>query len=146
MVSIQEINNIKDWAYVIHIGEYDAIWIHGIACYIKDDCAIYFESFGGEHIINKIKKFIGNQNIIANIYKIQIYDLIMCEYFWSGFINFMLDNKSFTDFIGILSSHDYKQIDKKYLSIFNKCNILYIIMEKSYKFVNFYPYITTNID
>ena len=73
------------------------------------------------------------------------YDLL-CEYFWGNFINFTLDNKSFTDSIGLLSSLNFKQIDKKYLSIFNKCNILYIIMKHSHKFINFYPNIVTNIN
>ena len=50
---------------------------------------IYFDSFGVEHIPKKIKKFIGNKNIITNIYSIQAYNSIMCGYFCIGFINFM---------------------------------------------------------
>ena len=38
----------------------------------------YFDSFGVEHIPKEIKKFIGNKNIITNIYRIQPYDSIMC--------------------------------------------------------------------
>ena len=37
----------------------------------------YFHSFGVDHIPKEIKKFIGNKNIIAYIYRIQAYDLIM---------------------------------------------------------------------
>ena len=36
------------------------------------------------------KKFIGNKNVIANIYRIQPYNSIMCGYFCIGFIHFML--------------------------------------------------------
>ena len=32
---------MKDWAYVINLGEYDDIWTHRIHCYIKDDCNIF---------------------------------------------------------------------------------------------------------
>ena len=39
---------------------------------------IYFDSFGVEHIPKEIKKFVGNKNIITNIYRIQTYDSIMC--------------------------------------------------------------------
>ena len=51
---------------------------------------IYFDSFGVEHIPKEIKKFIGDKNIITNIYSIQAYDSIICEYFCIGFIDFML--------------------------------------------------------
>ena len=49
---------------------------------------IYFDSSGTEHIPKEIKKFIKNKNII-NIYIIQAFDLIMCEYFCIGFIVFV---------------------------------------------------------
>ena len=38
--------------------------------------AIFFESFGVEHIRKKVKKFLGNKNII-NIYGIRVYKSIM---------------------------------------------------------------------
>ena len=38
---------------------------------------IYFDSFGAENILKEIKKFIGNKNIITNIYSVQAYNLIM---------------------------------------------------------------------
>ena len=41
---------------------------------------MYFYSFGDEHIQKELKTFIGNKNIITNIYKKQAYDSIMCEY------------------------------------------------------------------
>ena len=47
---------------------------------------IYFDSFGVEQIPKEIKKFIGNKNIITNIYRIQAYDSIMYGYFCSGFM------------------------------------------------------------
>ena len=52
--------------------------------------ATYFDSFGVEHIPKEIRKFIRNENIITNIYRIQAYDSIMCGYFCTGFIDFML--------------------------------------------------------
>ena len=39
---------------------------------------IYFNSFGVEHIPEKIKNFIGNKNIKANIFRVQANDLVMC--------------------------------------------------------------------
>ena len=39
---------------------------------------LYFDSFGVEHIPKEIRKFIGNENIITSIYRIQACDSIMC--------------------------------------------------------------------
>ena len=36
------------------------------------------------------------KKIITNIYRIQAYDSIMCDYFCIGFINFMFNGKSLT--------------------------------------------------
>ena len=62
------------------------------------DEVIYFDSFGVENIPQEIKKFIGNKNIKANIYRVQANDLIMCGYFCIGFIGFMLAGKTLTDY------------------------------------------------
>ena len=75
---------IKDGAYVKNLDEYESIGTHWIALYVNGNSrktsydAIYFDSFGVEHIPKEIKKFIGNKNIITNICRIQAYNLIMC--------------------------------------------------------------------
>ena len=79
---------------------------------------IYFDSFGVEHIPKEIKKFIGNKNIITNIYRIQAYDLIMCGYFCIGFIDFMLKGKSLLDYTNLFSPNDYEKNDKIILKYF----------------------------
>ena len=73
---------IKDGVYVINLDEYESVGTHWIALYVNgNNNAIYFDSFGVEHIPKKIKHFIGNKNIITNIYRIQAYDLKMSGYF-----------------------------------------------------------------
>ena len=47
--------------------------------------ATYFESFAVEHIPKDVEKFIGNKNIIADIYRIQASNLIWCGNFCIGF-------------------------------------------------------------
>ena len=54
----------------------------------------YFDSLGVELIPKEIRKFIGNKNIITNIYRIQAYDSVMCEYFFIVLIDFMLKGKT----------------------------------------------------
>ena len=67
----------------------------------------YFDSFGVEHIPQEIKKFIGNKNIITNIYRMQAYDSIMCMYFCIGIIYFMLKGKSSLYYTNLFSLNDY---------------------------------------
>ena len=72
----------------------------------------YFDSFGVEHIPKEIKKFITHKNIITNIYRIQTYDLIMCEYFCIGFIDFMVKIKSLLYYIKLFSPSKYEKNKK----------------------------------
>ena len=48
-------------------------------------------------MLKEVKKFIGNRNIISNIYRIQNYDSITCGYFCIRFIDNMFKGKSLTD-------------------------------------------------
>ena len=91
-------NMIKNCAYVINLDEYHDIGTHWVALYINNKTVTYFDSFGVEHIPKEIMKSIGNKNVITNIFRIQAYDSIMCGYFCIGFINFMFNGNSLTDF------------------------------------------------
>ena len=82
------------------------------------DEVIYFDSFGVENIPQEIKKFIGNKNIKANIYRVQANDLIMCGYFCIGFIGFMLAGKTLTDYTALFSPYDFNKNDQIILSYF----------------------------
>ena len=67
---------------------------------------------GVENIPKEIKKFIGNKNVVTNIYRIQEYDSIMCGYFCIGFIYFILKGKSLLEYTNLFSPNDYKKNDK----------------------------------
>ena len=71
-------NKIKDGAYIINLDEYESIGTHWIAFYVNGNNVTYYDSFGVEHTPKEIEKFIGNKSIITNIYRIQVYDSIMC--------------------------------------------------------------------
>ena len=66
--------------------------------YVNGNNVIYFDNFGVEHILKELKKFIRNENIITDIYRIQPYNFIMCRYFCIGFIDFILKGKSLLDY------------------------------------------------
>ena len=74
-------DKIKDGAYVINLDEHFDIRTHWIALYVNNKSVTYFDNFRVEHILKEIKGFIDNKNIIANIFRIQAYDSVMCRYF-----------------------------------------------------------------
>ena len=85
---------IKGGPCVINLDEFKSIGTHWTALYVNGNNIIYFDSFGVELIPKEIEKFIGNKNIITNIYRIQAYDSIMCRYFYIRFIHFTLKSKT----------------------------------------------------
>ena len=111
-------NNIKNGAYVINLDEYHDIGTHWVALYVNNKTITYFDSFGVEHVPREIIKFIARKTIITNIYRIQAHDSIMCGYFCIGFINFMFNGKSLTDFTNLFSPKDLKKNDDIILKYF----------------------------
>ena len=57
----------------------------------------------------KLKKFLGNKNITTNIYRIYAYDSIMCRYFYTKFIDFVLKGKSFFDYSDLFFPKKYEK-------------------------------------
>ena len=102
----------------MNLDEYSDIETHWTALYVKNNDITYFDSFGVEHIPKEIKKFIGNNNIIANIFRIQAYDSILCGYFCIGFINFIFKGKSLTDCTNVFSPNNFKKNDDIILNYF----------------------------
>ena len=72
---------IKDGAYVINLDGYADVCTHWIALFCNRNEMVYFDSFGVEHVPEEIKKFIGNKNIKANIFRVHVSDSVMCGYF-----------------------------------------------------------------
>ena len=121
-------NIIKNGAYVINLDEYHDIGTHWVALYVNNKIVTYFDSFGVEHVPKQIMKFIARTSfglgshrkriIIGNIYRIQAYDSIMCGYFCIGFINFMFNGKSLTDYTNLFSLNDFNKNEDIILKYF----------------------------
>ena len=111
-------NTTKNGAYIINLDEYRDIGTHWVALYVNNKIAIYFDSFGVEHIPKEMMNFIVRKKIITNIYRIQAYDSIMCGYFYIGFINFMFSGKSLTDYTNLFSPNDFNKNDDIILKYF----------------------------
>ena len=113
-------NKIKDGAYLTNLDQYSDFGTNWTALYALNNNITYFDSFGVENIPKEIqKKIIGNKNIQANIFRIQTYHSVMRGFFsidilyyfcifW--FINFMVKNKSLTDFNNLFSPNDFKKM------------------------------------
>ena len=111
-------NKTKNDAYVINLDEYYDIGTHWVPLYVNNKIVTYFDSFGVEHIPKEIMKFITRKKIITNIYRIQAYDSIMCGYFCIGFINFVFNGKSLTDYTDLFSPNDFNKNDDIILNYF----------------------------
>ena len=83
-----------------------------VAIYATNDVATYFDSFGVEHLLKKIQKFIGSQIIEANIYRMKVYDSIISGHFCYGSIDFMLNNEIQANFTNLFSPNSFKKLMK----------------------------------
>ena len=84
---------------------------------------------GSAYVINldqykSIKKFMGNRNITTNIYRIQVYNSIMCRYFCIVFIDLMLKVTSLLDYINFFSPNKHESNNKIILKYFQQLNRL----------------------
>ena len=120
-------NTIKNGAYVINLDEYHNIGTHWVALYVNNKIVTFFDFFGVEHIPREVMKFINrasfrlgsrHKKIITNNYRIQAYDSIMRSYFCIGFINFMFNSKSLTDYTNLFSPNDFNKNDDIILKYF----------------------------
>ena len=136
---------VKKGAYVINLDEYENTGTHWVALFVKTNEAIYFDSFGIEHIPKEINKFINNDMIKSsylkrtaepsasarsalagikrNISRIEAYDSIMCGYFCIEFINYIFKGKTLLDYTNLFSPNDFKKNDRVIKRIFKneKC-------------------------
>ena len=56
-------NKIKKGAYVINLDEYENTGTHWGSVFVKPKYAVYFDSFGVEHIPKEINKFIRSKEL-----------------------------------------------------------------------------------
>ena len=109
---------IKDGANVINVDEYGDVGTHWIALYCNRSEIVYFNGFGVEHVSEEIKEFIGNKNIKPSIFRVQPNNSVMCEYFCTRLIDFMIAGKNLTDFTSIFCPYDFEKSDDIILSYF----------------------------
>ena len=78
--------------------------------YLQNNDIPFVDFFGVERIPKEIKTFIGRPSSIkTNIFRIQIYDSIMCGYFCIRFFYFTLAGKTLTNFMNLFSPNIFKK-------------------------------------
>ena len=82
--------------------------------------AVNVTCFGVEHIPKEVRKFIGDKNIITNIYKIQACSSIIYGYFCIGFIDFKFKGTRLLDYTHLFTPNEYKKNEKMILKYFQK--------------------------
>ena len=97
---------------LVHIGT------HWYALFCNRNEIVYFHTVGVEHIPGEIKEIIGNRNIKANIFRTQANNSVMCGYFCTEFIDFMLAGKKLTDYTNLFSPYDFDKNDQIIFSYF----------------------------
>ena len=113
-------SKLKDKIYVINLSECKSRGAPCITLYVNGNNIMYFERSGIEHIPKEmIKKVMGKKNILTNIYRIQAFNSIICEYFPIGFIEFMLKGKSLLDYANSFFSNKSEKCDKIILIFFS---------------------------
>ena len=111
-VKTDNLPKIKDWTYVTNLDEYSAIGTHWVALYVRYTNVTYFDYFDIEHVPKENKAFTDRSlSITRNIFRIQAYDSIMCRYFCIGIIDFMLAEKTLTEFTNPFSPNNFKKND-----------------------------------
>ena len=109
---------IKDGAYVINLDKYADVGKHWVALFCNRSEIVCFDSFGVEHVPEEFKEFFGIKSIKANIIRVQANNSVMCGFFCTGFIDFMIASKKLTDFTNLLSLYDFKKNDDIILNYF----------------------------
>ena len=100
-----------------NFDEFKLIGSDWVALYVNTEHVTYVDSFGVEHFPKETRKFIRNKNVIANIYRIQVYH----TYFWYfciKFIDFMLKGKRWIECWNFFSPKDFEKNHKITLKYF----------------------------
>ena len=116
---------LKISAYAINLDHSENTGTHWVVIFVKQNEVIYFDSFGVEYISKEIIKriehiFLEDKNIKTSIFRIQGNSSIMCGYFCILFIEYMLNNKTLTDFTNLFSPWDFKKNDEIIKRYFTK--------------------------
>ena len=104
--------------YVINLDDKKSKGTHWVLLFISKNTAVYFDSFEIEYILQEALNKIKDKSFTHNIFRIRDDDSIMCGYYCSIFIEYMIAGKTLLGYTNLFFSNDYEKDDKiiyKYL-------------------------------
>ena len=112
--------NIKNGAYVVNLDDLGSPGTRWVVVYCRGNNVTYFDSFSVGHIPKEVKIFVKGKKITSNIYRLQHYYSIMCEYYCIAFIYHIFNGGNLQSFNKMFSPTDFDLDDKIIYDMFNK--------------------------
>ena len=109
----------RDGGYVVNLDDLGESGTHWVAIFVNGNRAVYFDSFGVEHLPREIQRFLRGKDLMVNIYRVQDAKSVLCGYYCIKFLDFMFDGKTLMDFTSLFSPHDFKENEKIILRLFD---------------------------
>ena len=107
--SRNNLRKLKKESYVINLDHSKNTGTQWVVIFVKEDEVIYFDSFGVEYIPKEIMERIKNKNFKTSIFRIQDNNSIMYGCFCILFIEYMLNDKTLTDFTNLFSPWNFEK-------------------------------------
>ena len=85
---------------------------HWVSLFCDRNAAVYFDSYGTEYIPLGILNKIRGKSITHNIFRIQEDESVMRGFYCMTFIEYVLPEKTLSDYTTLFSPNDYKRNDK----------------------------------
>ena len=85
---------------------------HLVSLFIHKDVAIYFDSFGIGYLPQDVLNKIRDKSITHNIFRTQDNESIMCGFYCTAFIEYMIAGKTLSDYTNFRSPNGYKKSEK----------------------------------
>ena len=101
---------MKDGAYATNLDNENRKGTHWVSLFVNKDTALYLHSFWIEYIPQEVLNKIKDESITHNI--LQDYQSIMCGFYCTAFIEYMLSGKTFLDHTNLSFPNDYRKTDK----------------------------------
>ena len=98
--------------YVINLDDKNSKVTHWVSLFIDKNLAVYFDSFGIEYIPQEVLNKIRDKSITHNVFRIQDNESITCGFYCVAFIEYMLAEKTLSDYTNLFSPNDYKKNSK----------------------------------
>ena len=108
--------------HVINLNDGNSKETYWISIFINRNTVIYFDSFRIKYIPQEVFKKIRDESVTHNTFRIKGNKYIMCGFYFSTYIEYMLPGKTLLGYTNLFSPNDYLKNDKIMYKYFkDKC-------------------------